>query len=397
MEKIKNNKIKLFALLLAFALTVGLAAFVPKWMRVDAEAETRYCMRVVYHTSMPSVSAAFTVTCNIDKNRIINRFTEFNNKELRVVLNDNTAYVFPFHAFFASVRETGVYSVDAALLSYIPDYEITSEQFLAIQETGVKSIEIWLLSATFVYQSEYLLMLVFPTSQYFTVSVESDYIFSERSVTLGTSKHCLFDSWYWDVNLTVPYENTDNAFDGMILYPRWILKKYAVSYMNSDTALFSVTVDALSLLVPFEFPQEIAVVSWYYDKTLLKPYNPAAPVTGNMSLYAKWLVNMVNVEVYIGGELYGEYSFPYDTSLSAVKAYIESLTGAEYHFFKDAGLTQPVTITKLTGDITVYAEADDGDAASTSPSWFEKNKAFVIGAGCVLGVIVVIAIVKKIF
>jgi len=182
------------------------------------------------------------------------------------------------------------------------------------------------------------------------------------------AEHYYFVGWYLDEDLTQPYDGRP-IYENTALYAKFALKTYTVSFVtNYYGTMSSIKVDALSLLVPLELWREEAdFISWYYDKDLTAPYNPAAPVMGHMTLYAKWAAKMVNVRFFVGGELQGEYSFPYGTYLSSVKVYLEDLAGVEYKLFKDAGLTKPLTVSKLTEDFSIYAEIDEPSDETPEP------------------------------
>ena len=121
------------------------------------------------------------------------------------------------------------------------------------------------------------------------------------------------------------------------------------------------------------------------------PYNPSAPVEGNMTLYAKWVIKMISVRFIVDGEVYADFLFPYGTYLSAAQAYIESIAGVSFSLYADAALKQPFSASSLRDDYTIYGAA--GAAAQADKdgnkfiAFFERNwiTIAIIGGGVVVG------------
>jgi uncharacterized repeat protein (TIGR02543 family) len=194
---------------------------------------------------------------------------------------------------------------------------------------------------------------------------------------------------------------------GMLFYPKWTLKKYTVAFVtNYYEAFDSVQVEALTVYQPPIPPRpEAHFISWYYDQHFMQPFNPSAPITGDITLYAKWVAKTVEVRVIIAGEVHGDFVFPYNTAVTVAQAHIEGVTGLTYKFYKNAALTQEVTVTRLTdAGYVFYAEEvepaddeDDEDDDEPKPSWVESNQAYLIGGACVFAVIIAIAAIRKLF
>ena len=103
-----------------------------------------------------------------------------------------------------------------------------------------------------------------------------------------------FEGWYSDADFTTEYDFTTPVTQNITLYAKWAEiapETYTVTFeSNGGTAVESqiVTEDDCALEPGEPERDGYTFEGWYSDSNLSFAYDFAAPVTGNITLYAKW-------------------------------------------------------------------------------------------------------------
>ena len=106
-----------------------------------------------------------------------------------------------------------------------------------------------------------------------------------------------FIGWYKDEALTEEYDFATPVKSSFTLYAKWEKEKRSVSFNANGhgTAPDTVTVDYGDAVTEPEAPEAEGCIflGWYRDESCISPYNFRAPVTENITLYAKWVEESV--------------------------------------------------------------------------------------------------------
>ena len=108
----------------------------------------------------------------------------------------------------------------------------------------------------------------------------------------------IFVGWYKDEALTLAFDFNTPILSNITLYAKWnevSLDKYTVSFeTNGGTAILSIT-DIAShekITRPIDPTKKgYTFGGWYIDSLTTSPYDFETGVTGNITLYAKWIPN----------------------------------------------------------------------------------------------------------
>lgn len=108
-----------------------------------------------------------------------------------------------------------------------------------------------------------------------------------------TCKGYTFDGWYTDQQLTQQFDFATPITQDMILYDRWTVEEYRIDFNANGygTAPASQTVkygDRVAIPAAMS-ANGVTFEGWYTDQGGSNRYDFSQPVTGNMTLYAKWL------------------------------------------------------------------------------------------------------------
>jgi uncharacterized repeat protein (TIGR02543 family) len=102
------------------------------------------------------------------------------------------------------------------------------------------------------------------------------------------------DYWYVDQNCTEPYNTSTPVSKDITLYAKW-LKEYKVQFDPNGGSFgdwenkYLLAAEGQNVDKPHDPTKSgYALVGWYTDKALTKPYDFNAPVTHDLTLYAKW-------------------------------------------------------------------------------------------------------------
>ncbi|WP_169445806.1 InlB B-repeat-containing protein [Paenibacillus massiliensis] len=205
----------------------------------------------------------------------------------------------------------------------------------------------------------------------YTVSYESDggtaigsetakynETFSEPSAPTRTGY--AFSGWYTDEALTQRYAFTSPVTSDLTLYAKWEANAHTVSFeSNGGTAVESAVVKYNELVSKPSEPTRTgyAFAGWYTDEALTQSYTFTSPVTGDLTLYAKWEANDYTVSFASnGGTAVDSATVKYTELLSEPSA----PTRSGYVFagwYTDEALTQSYAFTSpVTRDLTLHAK-----------------------------------------
>ena len=127
-----------------------------------------------------------------------------------------------------------------------------------------------------------------------TISVEDQAVTYPAAVTRPkdpTRRGYTFGGWYTDEACQNAYDFTMPVTKDMILYAKWTINTYTVSFDSVGGS--SVDVETADYETPVTKPEDPTKTGytfggWYTDEACTKAYDFATPVTGDRILYAKW-------------------------------------------------------------------------------------------------------------
>lgn len=168
-----------------------------------------------------------------------------------------------------------------------------------------------------------------------------------------------FEGWYTDVFCTWPYSFSSPVTGDLTLYARWrLLEEAAVMYDCGDGLPPASAAGYIgeTLAQPVDPAREGWVFNgWYEDGACTAVHDFSTPLSGDLTLYAKWLeVHTVSFDSQGGS--------PVEKQTAVHGSQVEMPPEPEmegYAFdgwFMDGGCTQPFDFdTELTADLTLYA------------------------------------------
>lgn len=110
--------------------------------------------------------------------------------------------------------------------------------------------------------------------------------------TAPTKEGFLFGGWYSDAAYSHPWKFSENVVtEDMTLYARWTSKTFTVTFnTNGGDPIDSREVAEGGLLAELPVPVKkgSAFEGWYTDQGLTTKFDISKPITGNITLYAKW-------------------------------------------------------------------------------------------------------------
>ncbi|MNB81788.1 Internalin-A precursor [compost metagenome] len=169
-----------------------------------------------------------------------------------------------------------------------------------------------------------------------------------------------FAGWYSDSELTHEYNFASTVSSDLTIYAKWVPRTYTVSFnTNGGTAVQAQSITYNEKAAQPEAPAKdgYGFGGWYSNAALTTAYNFNAPVTKNVTLYAKWVKDSYTVSFNSnGGTAIGAVAVPYGTSV----AQPEAPTKAGYTFggwYVNAALTTKYIFTAaVEDDLTLYAK-----------------------------------------
>ncbi|CAM4487163.1 putative repeat protein (TIGR02543 family) [Paenibacillus endophyticus] len=100
-----------------------------------------------------------------------------------------------------------------------------------------------------------------------------------------------FDGWYGDSGLTIPFMFTTPITGNTTLYAKWTMNQYTVTFNSnggSDVEAQTIAYGGLVSQPDEPTKQGNTFAGWYSDAGLAIAFSFAAPIEGNVSVYAKW-------------------------------------------------------------------------------------------------------------
>ncbi|QQE78224.1 InlB B-repeat-containing protein [Alicyclobacillus sp. SO9] len=178
--------------------------------------------------------------------------------------------------------------------------------------------------------------------------------------TNPTKAESVFAGWYTDSTLQNAFSFTTPITSSVTLYAKWTPQQYTVTFnSNGGSSVTSESVAYDSYATAPKNPTKTGAVfqGWYTDSTLQNPFSFGTPVTGSITLYAKWTPQEYTVNFNSNGGSQVQYQLvPYDGTATAptnpTKA--GSVFGGWY---TDSTLQTPFSFTTaITGNETLYAK-----------------------------------------
>ncbi len=169
-----------------------------------------------------------------------------------------------------------------------------------------------------------------------------------------------FGGWYTDEACTNAYDFTMPVTKDMTLYAKWTINTYTVSFDSvGGSSVDEKTVDYNTPITKPEDPTktEYTFGGWYEDEACKNAYDFTAPVTKDMTLYAKWTINTYTVSFdSVGGSSVDEKTVDYNTPVTKP----EDPTKTGYTFggwYTDEACTNAYDFTMpVAGDMILFAK-----------------------------------------
>ncbi|MCU6791576.1 InlB B-repeat-containing protein [Paenibacillus sp. WQ 127069] len=177
--------------------------------------------------------------------------------------------------------------------------------------------------------------------------------------TAPTKTGYTFGGWYKDAGLTTAFAFTTAITGNTTLYAKWTLNNYTVTFSsNGGTAVSSQTIGYNNTATTPTAPTRTGYTfgGWYTDTGLTTPFVFTTMITGNTTLYAKWVLNYTVTFSSNGGTAVSSQTINQNSTATAPA----NPTKTGYTFggwYSDVGLTTPfVFTTAITGNRTLYAK-----------------------------------------
>jgi len=129
-------------------------------------------------------------------------------------------------------------------------------------------------------------------------SQEKDYNSTLSEPDAPTKLGYYFDGWYADSDCTMEYDWSTPIITNFTLYAKWIENRHTVSYESNGGTAYedSSALDGHVAPYPGEPVREgHTFAGWYKDSALSLVYDWNSTVTGDLTLYAKWIINTYTI------------------------------------------------------------------------------------------------------
>ncbi|WP_239301296.1 InlB B-repeat-containing protein [Paenibacillus sp. ACRRY] len=172
-----------------------------------------------------------------------------------------------------------------------------------------------------------------------------------------------FLGWFTDSSLSQAFDFDNTTVNGdMTLYAKWSINSYTVNFdSNGGTAVDDQSVPYNELAMAPADPTNVGhtFAGWFTDSGLSLAFDfDNTPVTGDLTLYAKWLINSYTVNFNSnGGTAVDDQSIQYNEL--AVAPVDPTKVGHTFAgWFTDSSLSQAFNFdnTPVTTDLTLYAK-----------------------------------------
>ena len=159
-----------------------------------------------------------------------------------------------------------------------------------------------------------------------------------------TKTGLIFEGWYKETGLTNKWNfDTDMVTTNTTLYAKWVKNSYTVNFeTNGGTTLGAITVEEGKTIKEPTAPTKhgFAFEGWYKETGLTNKWNfSTATVTSNTTLYAKWVVSIIqNVDIFVEAGKAGTSGPTIDKSFyiqkyEVTQAQFEALMGYNPSYF----------------------------------------------------------------
>lgn len=99
-----------------------------------------------------------------------------------------------------------------------------------------------------------------------------------------------FTGWYTDPAYTTLYTGNKKMPEGLVLYAGWKMPTYLITFMNGKDKYAEQKVEYLKSVNEIEGEQEgYDFIGWYADPEFKEEFDFNEPVTGNATIYGKWV------------------------------------------------------------------------------------------------------------
>lgn len=179
-----------------------------------------------------------------------------------------------------------------------------------------------------------------------------------------TGKKHIFDKWYYDTDLTLPYHEDDIFISDTNLYAGYVEKQYELSFDSNDgspvTSQFYYEDDEISL--PKYNPSKIGYVfaGWYLDEEFEEEFNLELMPGDDVVLYAKWEETQAVqylIEFYLDEELYTYIVIEEEQQLILPSAPPTAENQIFLGWYYDEEFEEPFKVTdEIDDDITLYGK-----------------------------------------
>jgi uncharacterized repeat protein (TIGR02543 family) len=169
-----------------------------------------------------------------------------------------------------------------------------------------------------------------------------------------------FAGWYSDEDLNQEFDFATPITGNTTLYAKWDVNYYTVTFASnggSDVDRQSVQYNTAAARPVDPTKDGHTFAGWYSDEGLTQEFNFETPITGDITLYAKWDINSYTVTFNSnGGSQVNSQSVEYNTA--PVRPEDPTKTGHTFAgWYRDEGLTDEFDFTTpITNDITLYAK-----------------------------------------
>lgn len=229
-------------------------------------------------------------------------------------------------------------------------------------------------------------------------------------VDTETRKKNVFENWYYDEKLTLPYHEDDIFTSDTNLYAGYVEKKFELSFDSNDgspvTSQFYYEDD--EIVIPEYNPSKIGYVfaGWYLDEELEQEFNLETMPGDDVVLYARWEETQAVqylIEFYLGEDLYIYIVVEEDQQLILPSAPPTAENQIFLGWYYDEEFTEQFKVTDpIEDDVTLYGKFGSGGSGGTETppeetpgTEFKLEKKYVIIAAIVFIGIGLALIIRK--
>jgi uncharacterized protein (TIGR02145 family)/uncharacterized repeat protein (TIGR02543 family) len=171
-----------------------------------------------------------------------------------------------------------------------------------------------------------------------------------------------FSGWYSDSLLTSAFNFSTPITAAIALFARWTINSNIISFNSNGGSSVSnqAVVYNFTATLPTPAPTKVgySLAGWYSDSLLMNPFSFSTPITGAITLYAKWILNTYTVSfISNGGSAVASQTIAYN-SMAIQPTPSPTKTGYAFlGWYSDSLLTTVFNFsTPITATITLYAK-----------------------------------------